>query len=50
MLHICQLFDKLNKKRKSIIRSTLPIFGISPQCGNRACLREFANFGYSGAK
>lgn len=33
MLHICQLLDKLNERRKSIIRSTLPIFGFPLNVG-----------------
>lgn len=51
MLQICQLFDKLNGKEIALYaQEHITYFWISPQCGNRACLREFANYGYSSAK
>lgn len=33
MLHICQLFDKLNEKEIAFIRSMLPIFGFPFNAG-----------------
>lgn len=47
MLHIFQLFDKLNGK-EIVLQGALYLFLDFPSMW--ACLREFANDGYSGAK